>query len=321
MRNKFTRSHIAASFVLHILLFSFFAFFDDSSTIHRKFIVFGVHSKKPSKALFRPASKPTPFVGDPKSFLRRQREIRKKRRGKKRSKKSRKKVAKKKHAKRNLKKNKKQAQKPAQKRKQKNKPKKVQVKKAHKPPVKKKLAQTSMSQDKKNNKKIKKKKIKKPKKQQVTKKKIVKEEVLNPKKKKEKSKKLLAQNKKKEQKKEKPEKIKKNDVLDDEDERDEEDEPEELHFSLLYESDPLLLQYQRSIQKEVARLWHPPVGVSKNTECSVSFSVNKCGQVEHFEFLKRSKILIYDLSITRVAKKFTFDSCLWGKRFTVDFRQ
>lgn len=96
---------------------------------------------------------------------------------------------------------------------------------------------------------------------------------------------------------------------------------EEIHFNLMGESDPQLIKYQESIQKEVTRLWKPPVGVPKGTECSVMFSLNNKGNVEDFEILNKSDILIYDLSILRVARRFKFDKFLWGKKISIDFRQ
>ncbi len=94
-----------------------------------------------------------------------------------------------------------------------------------------------------------------------------------------------------------------------------------MEFNLLAESDQETRVYQKSIQHEVMRLWHPPLGVSKGTTCRVFFAVGRKGNVEQFEFVTRSKMLIYDLSILRVAKQFKFDDCLWGKRFAIDFCQ
>ena len=82
-----------------------------------------------------------------------------------------------------------------------------------------------------------------------------------------------------------------------------------------------LLFYQKNIQKEVRRLWHPPVGVPKGTQCRVRFMISSSGNVFDFKIIRPSKILIYDLSIKRVAKKFNFDRLLWGRNFDVDFRQ
>ena len=96
---------------------------------------------------------------------------------------------------------------------------------------------------------------------------------------------------------------------------------EELHFNLMGESNPELVAYQKYIQMEVERVWHPPVGVPKGTECSLTFIINTEGNIEEFEITKRSNILVYDLSILRVAKNFKFDKSLWNKKFSIDFRQ
>lgn len=82
-----------------------------------------------------------------------------------------------------------------------------------------------------------------------------------------------------------------------------------------------LIIYQRHVQREVDRLWRPPLGVPKGTICTVTFTIGTEGCVENFEFLKRSNVVIYDLSIIRVAKNFQFDKSLWGKQFKIDFRQ
>lgn len=100
-----------------------------------------------------------------------------------------------------------------------------------------------------------------------------------------------------------------------------EDDEEVLHFNLMGETDPRIMMYQGYIQQEVDRVWRPPLGVPKGTECLVNFVIDKSGKVKAFEIVKRSKVLIYDLSVIRVAKTFAFDRCLWGKRFTINFRQ
>ncbi|MCK4517946.1 hypothetical protein KAT92_04160 [Candidatus Babeliales bacterium] len=99
------------------------------------------------------------------------------------------------------------------------------------------------------------------------------------------------------------------------------DDQEWLNFNLMGESDPRMIAFQQSIQKEVARVWRPPLGVGKGTECVGKFVINKKGAVENFELVTRSTVLIYDLSIVRVANDFQFDECLWGKTFVITFRQ
>lgn len=96
---------------------------------------------------------------------------------------------------------------------------------------------------------------------------------------------------------------------------------EPIHLIYGDELDEKARVYQKTIQRTIAKIWQPPVGVPKGTECSLMFVVNKQGLVEKFEILQRSDILVYDLSIVRVAQQFKFHRCLWGKKFTVDFRQ
>jgi len=82
-----------------------------------------------------------------------------------------------------------------------------------------------------------------------------------------------------------------------------------------------LTVYQECVQKEVLRLWSPPVGIPKGTECTLHFVISDTGKISHVDFIKRSKMLLYDLSIQQVAYRFDFDKRLWGKQFTIDFRQ
>jgi len=112
-----------------------------------------------------------------------------------------------------------------------------------------------------------------------------------------------------------------NDSLDDSEDIDEDEiqegaSQEEFVFTL---GD--LGAYNRCIQSETARLWNPPLGVPKGTSCKVKFVINKDGEVEDFQTIQKSNVIIYDLSILRVAHLFKFDKCLWGKSFVIDFRQ
>jgi outer membrane biosynthesis protein TonB len=96
---------------------------------------------------------------------------------------------------------------------------------------------------------------------------------------------------------------------------------EVLDFNLMGEKDPKMILCQRCIQSEVDRVWKPPIGVEKGTECVVHFVINRDGCVKNCKIIKSSNVLIYDLSIVQVTKKFAFDKCLWGKSFDINFRQ
>ncbi|MFA6527815.1 MAG: hypothetical protein WCT20_05315 [Candidatus Babeliales bacterium] len=110
------------------------------------------------------------------------------------------------------------------------------------------------------------------------------------------------------------------DDADDDGDEDGDDEAS-LQFNLIGPDQANWAVYQKDIQKEVARLWRPPLGVPRGTVCKIKFRVNLDGKVETFELVGRSKMLIYDLSIVRVAKNFKFDKRLWGKEFVIGFRQ
>ncbi|KKQ33382.1 MAG: hypothetical protein US49_C0001G0062 [candidate division TM6 bacterium GW2011_GWF2_37_49] len=85
--------------------------------------------------------------------------------------------------------------------------------------------------------------------------------------------------------------------------------------------DPEMALYQKYVQIEVERLWKPPLGVPRGTTCRIGFLVDRQGKIKHFEIIKRSNVLIYDLSILRIAHLFKFNRKLWGKNFTIDFCQ
>lgn len=114
------------------------------------------------------------------------------------------------------------------------------------------------------------------------------------------------------------------DEKDDHEDCDDDDDGEEdvpLEFNLIGPDHADWAVYQKDIQKEVTRLWRPPLGVPRGAVCKIKFRVTADGNVESFELVERSKMLIYDLSIVRVAKNFKFDKRLWGKEFIIGFRQ
>lgn len=103
---------------------------------------------------------------------------------------------------------------------------------------------------------------------------------------------------------------------------DEDDNGNEGGFSIDGVDDPqTVAHYQRYVQEEIDRVWRPPLGVKKGTICTVTFSVDEKGNVQACTIAKRSTVLIYDLSIMRVARELRFHSSLWGKQFKIDFCQ
>lgn len=97
--------------------------------------------------------------------------------------------------------------------------------------------------------------------------------------------------------------------------------PEEFIFTLSGNVDAELTEYQKHVQQEVSRIWKPPLGVPKGTTCKIKFTISKDGKVADFKIVKKSDVLIYDLSILRIAHLFKFHKSLWGRGFEVDFLQ
>jgi len=100
-----------------------------------------------------------------------------------------------------------------------------------------------------------------------------------------------------------------------------EKEVEGFHIDLTGQVNKEMLVYQKRIQQEVQRLWRPPLGVPKGTVCTLLVEVGRDGKIIATDLVDRSNVLIYDLSVMKVAKKFAFHKSLWGKQFKIDFRQ
>lgn len=107
----------------------------------------------------------------------------------------------------------------------------------------------------------------------------------------------------------------------DDDESDEDGDEVGLEFNIIGPEHADWPVYEKDMQKEVLRLWRPPLGVPRGTVCKGRFRVNHEGKVESFQFVERSKMLIYDLSIIKVARSLKFNKRFWGKEFIINFKQ
>lgn len=104
--------------------------------------------------------------------------------------------------------------------------------------------------------------------------------------------------------------------------QEEDDDDEIIHLGVVDAVDPVTRHHQQVISQEFNRLWHPPVGVQKGTECSVKITLGQKNNIENIDFIKKSGIPIYDLSILRL-KLATLElpESLQGKRLIVVFHQ
>ncbi len=326
------------SLAIHIFLFLIFSLIPSSSRIHRYFLVYGARSKKPLRTFFRPLHLNKAALSHKTSSLSSNVKSQKPSTTKGQTQPGGKnKVESKKpmvdHAK-----GKKDKANPQQKNTRAKKPeqKKIQQKSKREEQIKKKQAQKT----EKNKKRAVAEKKRVEKKAAAKSKKTNEERKNQEKEKKRKKQKAAAQeekNKKKkdatkeqqqkseQQKREQQQKETDKEAKEHGNLKGENIEDENLKESLHNNLDSLygeqLYQYQRYIQKEVERVWRPPLGVRKGIECHVVFWVDLWGKVEKFEMIKPSGVLIYDLSVSRAADKFRFDRRLWGKQFTIVFRQ
>lgn len=95
-----------------------------------------------------------------------------------------------------------------------------------------------------------------------------------------------------------------------------------IHVGVVDSTDPVTRYHQRIISQEVSRLWHPPAGVRKGTECTVRITIDAKGLINTIDFIKRSQVPIYDLSILRLKiTKPDFPPSLHGKHMIVVFHQ
>jgi hypothetical protein len=80
-------------------------------------------------------------------------------------------------------------------------------------------------------------------------------------------------------------------------------------------------EYYKHVRAEIEHVWTAPLNIPKGTSCKVKFFIDMDGNVEKFETVQKSNVIIYDLSILRIAHLPKFHKCLWGKCFVVDFCQ
>ncbi|MFA5075376.1 MAG: TonB C-terminal domain-containing protein [Candidatus Babeliales bacterium] len=328
MNNKISKKFFIISFLVHSFLLLTVFYFNNDNKIHKKFVVYGIYSKKPTHAYFK-----NPKTRSSSDWLKiRKTQVNKTNKQTKNNSNNKTKINKQNSKQKNNLKTMNTNSKTVNAKISKNnsvKINKISEKIKHKQETKKQTKNNlqkniksnirELKEHKINNKKIKKEKEIKKQESKIEKEKMP-EQKFEQKPKQEPASEISKQETNKESEnleQESEQKI--NTESEDTDEP--EDQTEELCFNLMGESDPKLIIYQKHIQKEVERLWKPPVGIPKGTECALSFQVNSQGKIENFEVIKKSNILIYDLSIIRIAKRFEFEECLWGKKFTIEFRQ
>ena len=80
------------------------------------------------------------------------------------------------------------------------------------------------------------------------------------------------------------------------------------------------LQIQQKLQECLFDLWTPPAGIPSGALCEVLITVGWDGAILETQFLKKTEILMYDLSVQETLEQVTFPHEVWGKQITIAFK-
>ena len=80
------------------------------------------------------------------------------------------------------------------------------------------------------------------------------------------------------------------------------------------------LQIQQKLQECLFDLWTPPAGIPPGALCEVLITVGWDGAILETQFLKKTEILMYDLSVQETLEQVTFPHEVWGKQITIAFK-
>jgi outer membrane biosynthesis protein TonB len=81
------------------------------------------------------------------------------------------------------------------------------------------------------------------------------------------------------------------------------------------------LRKQAQLQKEIVQTWKPPIGVSPDCMCEVSFFVTSKGKIENIKIIKSSGVMMFDISVRQALFAMKMPQWTYGKPFTIDFKQ
>jgi hypothetical protein len=80
------------------------------------------------------------------------------------------------------------------------------------------------------------------------------------------------------------------------------------------------LQIQQKLQECLFDLWTPPAGIPSGALCEVLITVGWDGAILETQFLKKTDILMYDLSVQETLEQVAFPHEVWGKQITIAFK-
>lgn len=96
--------------------------------------------------------------------------------------------------------------------------------------------------------------------------------------------------------------------------------PENAHISHNYR-EVEALRRGAQLQKELVQKWKPPIGVSPDCMCEISFFVTTTGKIENLKMAKSSGVMMYDISARQALSAMTMPQWTHGKPLTINFKQ
>jgi hypothetical protein len=75
------------------------------------------------------------------------------------------------------------------------------------------------------------------------------------------------------------------------------------------------------LQKELIQKWQPPIGVSSDCTCDISFFVNKKGTIENLKMVKSSGVILFDVSARQALFSMKMPQWAYGKPLVINFKQ
>jgi hypothetical protein len=95
--------------------------------------------------------------------------------------------------------------------------------------------------------------------------------------------------------------------------------PENAHISHNYR-EVEALRKQAQLQKELVQTWKPPIGVSPDCACEISFFVNSTGKIENIKMVQSSSVIMFDISARQALFAMKMPQWTYGKPFTINFK-
>ncbi len=98
------------------------------------------------------------------------------------------------------------------------------------------------------------------------------------------------------------------------------EQPEGQEFIYVTQQEFDVLQLQQKLQTCLFDRWTPPLGVPETAICQAVVSIGWDGALVEVEYLKKSSIHTYDMSVQETLDHVEFPHEVWGKRITITFK-